>query len=84
MNNVRIQMASSESTTFTVLGLLHQLGYRAALIVVCCKVKVTIFLNVFYTLIHPISLNLVALNQPDLTKVVKELKLNPQGVVIKL
>ena len=37
MNNVRIQMASSESTTFTVLGLLHQLGYRAALIVVCCK-----------------------------------------------
>ena len=48
MNNVRIQMASRvESTTFTVLGLLHQLGYRAALIVVCCQVKVTIFLNVF-------------------------------------
>lgn len=77
-------MASSESTTFTVLRLLHQLGYRAALIVVCCQVKVTIFLNVFYTLIYPISLKVVELNPPDLTKVVKELKLNPQGVVIKL
>ena len=84
MNNVRIQMASSESTTFTVPGLLHQLGCRAALIVVCCQVKVTIFLNVFYTLIYLISLKVAALNQPDLTKVVKELKLNPQGVVIKL
>ena len=77
-------MASIKSTTFSVLGLLHQLGYRAALIVVCCQAKVTIFLNVFYTLIYPISLNVVVLNQPDLTKVVKELKLNLQGVVIKL
>ena len=84
MNNVRIQMASSESTTFTVLELLHQLGSRAALTVVCCQVKVTILLNVFYTLIYPISLKVVELNQPDLTKVFKELKLNPQGVVIKL
>lgn len=84
MNNVRIQMASRESTTISVLGLLHQLGYRAAFIVVCCQVKVTIFLNVFDTLIYPLSLKVVALNQPDLTKVVKGLKLNPQGVVIKL
>lgn len=71
MNNLRIQMASSESTTFTILGLLHQLGYRTALNVVCCQVKVTILLNVFYTLIYPISLKVVELNQPDLTKTLK-------------